>query len=339
MRNFFATAVAVLGLQAVPGLQIVSPVAAQERVTLVLNWVPSGDHAPLYYAIQQGWYRDAGVDVKLEIARGSGASSARVGAGAEMGIADLGSAMVARGAGADLTAVMNIFANSPQGFYWLKSSGIQSAKDFTGRKLGNPPGDAARVMWPAIAKRIGIDPGGVSWVNINPAAKPAALLSKQVDGTTFFYNYHYIMQREIGDDLGFASWRSLGLNLYGNSLLANGKFMKEKPNAVRAVVQVTQRAYLHCIKTPEPCIAAMTAVVSGIKAEEEMQNWKLTVSALMDDDAFRTEAFGWFVPKRVQEDLAVVRETFELKQSFEADAIATNAFLDRSLRLPPRQPN
>ena len=121
-----------------------------------------------------------------------------VGAGAEMGIADLGSVMVARGAGADLVAVMNIFANSPQGFYWLKSSGIDSAREFAGRKLGNPPGDAARVMWPAIAKRIGIDPGGVTWVNINPAAKPAALLSKQIDVTTFFYNYHYIMVREIG---------------------------------------------------------------------------------------------------------------------------------------------
>jgi NitT/TauT family transport system substrate-binding protein len=331
MRKWFAAAAL-----AVIGSQIVSPASAQERVTLVLNWVPSGDHAPLYYAIQQGWYREAGVDVRLEVARGSGASASRVGAGAEMGISDLGSVMVAKGAAADLVAVMNIFANSPQGFYWLKSSGINSPKDFVGRKLGNPPGDAARVMWPAIAKRIGIDPKGVNWVNINPAAKPAALLSKQVDGTTFFYNYHYIMEREIGADLGFASWRSLGLNLYGNSLIANGKFMKEKPNAVRAVVQVSQRAYLHCIKTPDPCIAAMTAAVSGIKADEEMQNWKLTVSALMDDNAFRTEAFGWFVAKRVEEDLAVVRENFELKYPFEASSVYTNAFLDKALKLPAK---
>ena len=333
MGRWLAAALAVVGLHCA------SAAVAQERVTLVLNWVPSGDHAPLYYAIQQGWYRDAGVDLKLEIARGSGASAARVGSGAEMGISDLGSVMVARGAGADLVAVMNIFANSPQGFYWLKSSGITSVKDFAGRKLGNPPGDAARVMWPAIAKRAGVDANAVTWVNINPAAKPAALISKQVDGTTFFYNYHYIMEREIGADLGFASWRSLGLNLYGNSLIANGKFLKEKKDIVRAVTRVSQRAYLHCIENPAPCIAAMTAVVSGIKAEEEMQNWNLTVSALFDDDAFRNQAFGWFVPKRVQDDLAVVRETFELKQPFEADAVTTNELLDTSLRLPARRTN
>ena len=324
---------------AVVGLHCASAAVAQERVTLVLNWVPSGDHAPLYYAIQQGWYREAGVDLKLEIARGSGASAARVGSGAEMGISDLGSVMVARGAGADLVAVMNIFANSPQGFYWLKSSGITSVKDFAGRKLGNPPGDAARVMWPAIAKRAGVDANAVTWVNINPAAKPAALISKQIDGTTFFYNYHYIMEREIGADLGFASWRSLGLNLYGNSLITNGKFLKDKKDVARAVTRVSQRAYLQCIENPAPCIAAMTAVVSGIKADEERQNWDLTVSALFDDDAFRNQAFGWFVPKRVQDDLAVVSETFELKQPFQADAVTTNELLDTSLRLPARRTN
>lgn len=328
MRKWLAAAAAIVGLQ------IAAPAAAQERVTLALNWTPSGDHAPLYYAIQQGWYRAAGADVRLEIARGSGASAARVGAGAEMGISDLGSVMVARGAGADIVAVMNIFANSPQGFYWLRSSGIQSVRDFTGRRLGNPPGDAARVMWPAIARRLGMEANAVTWVNINPAAKPAALISRQVDGTTFFYNYHYIMEREIGADLGFASWRSLGLNLYGNSLIANERFLREKADVARAVVRVTQRAYLHCVQTPEPCVAAMAAAVSGIKPEEEIQNWRLTVAELFNDDAFRNQAFGFMVPERVRADLAVVRETFELQRPFEAEAVATNALLDTTLRLP-----
>jgi hypothetical protein len=67
-----------------------------------------------------------------------------------------------------------------------------------------------------------------------------------------------------------------------------------------------------------------------------MQNWKLTVSALMDDNAFRTEAFGWFVAKRVEEDLAVVRENFELKYPFEASSVYTNAFLDKALKLPAK---
>jgi len=319
------------------GFHLATAALAQERVTLVLNWVPSGDHAPLYFGIQRGWFREAGVDLRLEVGRGSGAAASRVGAGAEMGIADLGAAMVARGAGADVVAVMNMFANSPQGFYWLRSSGIQTPQDLAGRRLGNPPGDAARVMWPAMARRLGMDPAAVTWVNINPAAKPAALLSRQVEGTTFFYNYHYIMQREFGADLGFASWRSLGLNLYGNSLIANGRFLRDKPDAARAVVRTAQRAYLACVADPAPCVQAMASSVSGMEPAEELQNWALTVDALFDDEAFRTQAFGWFVPERVRADYDVVRETFELQRPFEPTAVATNALLDTALRLPGRR--
>lgn len=333
MRKWFAAALAFAGLGSATGA------SAQERVTFVLNWTPSGDHAPLYFAVQQGRFRQAGVDLRLETGRGSGAAASRVGAGAEMGIADLGAAMVARGAGADVVAVMNIFANSPQGFYWLRSSGVGSVRDLAGRRLGNPPGDAARVMWPAIARKVGMDANAVTWVNINPATKPAALLSKQVEGTTFFYNYHYIMEREIGADLGFASWRSLGLNLYGNSIVANGRFLRDRPAVARAVVQTAQRAYLQCVAEPEPCVRAMADAVSGMKPEEEMQNWRLTVEALFDDDAFRDRAFGWFVPERVRADLEVVRETFELQKPFRPEEAATNDLLDTALRLPARRPS
>ena len=49
--------------------------------------------------------------------------------------------------------MMNVYANSPQGMYWLKSSGITGVKDFAGKKIGNPAGDGARTMWPALAKK------------------------------------------------------------------------------------------------------------------------------------------------------------------------------------------
>ena len=45
------------------------------------------------------------------------------------------------------------------------------------------------------------------------------------------------------------------------------------------------------------------------------------------------------MPERVRADLAVVRETFELQRPFEAEAVATNAMLDTSLRLPARRTN
>ena len=54
--------------------------------------------------------------------------------------------------------MFNVYANSPQGLYWLKSSGIKSVKDLAGKKIGNPAGDGARTIWPALAKANGMDP-------------------------------------------------------------------------------------------------------------------------------------------------------------------------------------
>lgn len=58
---------------------------------------------------------------------------------------------------------------------------MNGPKDFPGHKIGNPPGDASRVMWPAFAKAAGIAPNAVTFVNIGPTAKIAALKSHTVD--------------------------------------------------------------------------------------------------------------------------------------------------------------
>ena len=43
------------------------PAAAQEEVTVTLNWTAGGDHAPIYWAQEQGWYADAGLDLYLSV--------------------------------------------------------------------------------------------------------------------------------------------------------------------------------------------------------------------------------------------------------------------------------
>src|SRR6202171_2278607 len=165
------------------------PAAAGESVNLILNWAPTADHSPFYYAKAQGWYEKAGIDLTIEVGKGSGVSSLKVGSGGSpFGIADLATMLVARSKGADVVALMSIYANTGQTFYWLKSYGVDGAKTFPGHKIGNPPGDASRVMWPAFAKAAGITADAVSFVNVEPTAKIAALKRHTVDIIIDFYN-------------------------------------------------------------------------------------------------------------------------------------------------------
>lgn len=49
--------------------------AFAEDLSLPLNWKAGGDHAPIYYAPEQGWCKEAGVDLDVRQGSGSGASA------------------------------------------------------------------------------------------------------------------------------------------------------------------------------------------------------------------------------------------------------------------------
>ena len=120
-----------------------APAFAQQKLDFILNWVPGGDHAPYYYAKKMGWYKDAGLDVNLEPGKGSAVAVQKVAAGAnQIGLADMPNALTLRGKGADTVGVFNVYANSPQGLYWLKSSGIKSVRISPARRSATRPATA-----------------------------------------------------------------------------------------------------------------------------------------------------------------------------------------------------
>ncbi|MEX2631198.1 MAG: ABC transporter substrate-binding protein [Tistlia sp.] len=335
MRIERSLAVALLGAA---GLLLAAPAPARAADTveasLILNWIAGGDHAPYYYAKQEGWYEAAGLDLDIEQGKGSQLAAQRVGIGSnELGLADMGVVLIAKGEGAEVVAIMNVYANTPQGFYWLKSSGIEGPKDFPGKKIGNPPGDAARAMFPAFAQAVGIEADSVQWINVQANAKLSALKAGSIDVTTSFYNIHHIFQAQLGDDMGFVSWAEVGVNPYGNSLIANAEFLEENPEAVRAFVEVTQKAFAHCVEEPEACVAALVAANTGLKQDNELQNWEL-VTELMSNEHSRTVGLGHFEEARMTDDYALVDQYFEIKNPFEVESAYTNEFIDTSIKMP-----
>jgi NitT/TauT family transport system substrate-binding protein len=228
--------------------------------------------------------------------------------------------------------VFNVYANSPQGLYWLKSSGIKGIKDFPGKKIGNPAADGARPMWPALAKANGIDPKSVTWVNVDANAKLSALKSKAIDVTTSFYNIHHIFQRELGDDMGFVAWREVGLNPYGNSVIVNSAFLAKNKPLVDKFVKVTQRAFATCVKDPRPCVKALVDANGALQFDNELTNWSL-VEVLMSDRFSREVALGIHDDGRMKADYELVRDYVGLDKPFDVKTTYTNEFLDRSVKM------
>jgi len=329
MRRSTSVLAAAFGAVLLPGAG-----HAATEVAFILNWIAGGDHAPYYYAQQEGWYEEAGIDLSIQQGKGSTQAAQQTGIGAsQIGLADLSNALIAIGKGAELTAVMNIYANSPYGMYWLKSSGIEGIEDFPGKRIGNPPADAARAMWPALAKAAGIDPQSVRWVNVQPNAKLSALKAGSIDITTSFYNIHHIFERELGDDMGYFAWHEHGFNPYGNSIIVHTPFLEENPEVVDAFVETTQRAFHFCVDNPEPCVEALVDANTGLKKDNELENWSLVVE-LMTDEHSTTVGLGHFKPERMQDDYELVATYFELDEPFAIEDHYTNEFIDTSIKMP-----
>lgn len=317
-------------------MMLTGPALASEKLNLVLNWTPGADHAPIFYALEQGRYAKAGIDLTVESGKGSAMSAQAVGAGASpIGIAEMGTAFVANSKGADLVAVMAIYANSPFVLYWKKSSGINGPKDFAGRTLGNPPADAARVMWPAFAKAVGLADGAVSFVNLAPQAKMPTLVAGRVDIISDFYNGHDVKLREVGNDLGFIRWSEVGINPYGNSFIVNRDYLKKKPEVVRNFVQVTQRAYADCVANQAPCIAALMKRASGLEERAMIDQWG-RVKELMADPYTTGTALGGFEKGRMAATYDLVKTYFTLDKAFDPQTAYTNEFLSTDIRMPAK---
>jgi NitT/TauT family transport system substrate-binding protein len=330
--------IAKLALTAIAGVALTTSSASAEKLTFTLNWVAGGDHAPYFYAQKMGRYKDAGIDIDFETGRGSAASAQKVGAGqSQLGLSDMAGVLLFRGKGADLVGLMNVYANSPQGLYWRKSSGIKTAKDLAGKKIGNPAGDGARTMWPALAKTLGIDPNSVTWVNIAANAKLGALKAGTIDATTSFFNLHHVFARELGDDMGFLAWKDAGVNPYGNSIIANGKWLSTNKDVAAKFIKITQAAFAECAKKPEPCVQALVEANSGLLVKNETDNWHL-VTMLMSDDTSTKVALGWHDDKRMAADYKLINEYLTIEKPYDIKSAYTNEFLDKSVKMPPINP-
>lgn len=325
MPKILLGTVAALSLTAMP--------AAAQQVSLILNWTPGADHAPLYRALDAGWYADAGLSLTIDTGRGSAMSAQSVGVGAhQIGIAEMGTAFVMKSQGADLVAVMALYANSPFTFYWLKSRGIETVADFPGHSIGNPPADAARVMWPAFAAATGIPVDSVEFVNVAPQAKIPTMAAGQIDITSDFWNGHDAKLNEFGDDLGYVRWSELGINPYGNSFIVNAEYLAANRAAVATFVEVTQRAYAACVEDPAPCIDALLANASGLDRGQMEDQWG-RVKELMADEFTTTVALGWLDGGQIAATYDLVETYFELQQPFDPATAFTTEFLDQSIRM------
>lgn len=100
-----------------------------QTVRVQLKWKHQFQFAGFYAAIEQGYYRNAGLDVQLsELTPNINPVDPLIAGRTQFAVADTG-ALIYRSNGVPLIALANIFQHSPSILMALESSGIRELED------------------------------------------------------------------------------------------------------------------------------------------------------------------------------------------------------------------
>src|SRR5215472_10209464 len=195
---------------------------ALDKVTLVTDFGYKGRHAFFFDALDRGYYRDAGLEVKIVRSEGAVDAIRQVGAGNAMfGFADAGAVILARANDQiPVKLVAIVYRKPPQAIFCREDSGLKKPKDLEGNAIADNAGGATPALFPAFAKAAGIDAQKVRWVVAGTETLPGLLAANKVPCVSQFTMGEALLrsQLEPGANLVRFAFADVGLSYYGNGI-------------------------------------------------------------------------------------------------------------------------
>lgn len=311
-------------------LAILGSASAQgklDKVNFLLNWTILGDHAPYYVASEKGWYEEAGLDVAISLGQGSGFTVQAVDAGKfDIGISDAPVVVAGRANGAKVKIVGIIFDKHPNNMFFWIDSGITTPQDLVGKTVAVPVADGHKVMWPAFAEMIGVDPDSVEFVNIDPAAKVSALAARRADVVFELYSGKPFMEKAIpADQLGNIVWADYGFDLYAHSYITSDRVLEERPDVIRRFLDVSYRAWQWTLENPEEAIAIL-AKYHPINTDDFLENL-LTMEEFFQTDRYRDIGIGYIDRERAELTMEIISQYQGVDIDFDVDEMFDSNYL------------
>jgi NitT/TauT family transport system substrate-binding protein len=320
----------IVGLVVALGPDTPSAQPPPQKVVFALNWFPVGDHAAYWVALEKGYYRQRGLDVDMQNSKGSGDSIAKVDTGrADVGLADSAVVIASAARGTRIKVVGMVFDKSPLNIWSHKAAPITKPKDLEGKTVAAPPGDGQRQMFPAFARLHGIDQTKVTWVNIEPAAKPVAFAEKRVDAVADYTTGLPFYEKAVGKgNAVMLPWADHGFDMYSMSIIASEKTMKERGPVLKAFLEASYLGWRDVMSDPKSALEIFKKRVPEIDLSIIEPNMMMGLE-LMKTDRYAKNGIGWMEEKKMCDSVDLVNTYMGVPTKVECKAVYTNEFLTK----------
>ena len=312
-----------------------APAFAAEKTTATirLDFIIGGKHAPWYVAQEKGFYSKRGLSVTIQPGTGSADTVRAVGAGlAELGFADLTTAVVARSRGTPVQAVAQL-GYVPTTILWREDTPIKNLKDLEGKSFAISPGQAQWFLMPAFARLNNIDYKAIKIQETAAPLQPAALVAKKVDFIVMFRASNDEVAEAAATKQGIKLKRVYmkdnGLNIYGSSLIVKEDDVKRRPEMIRAYVEGTMEG----LRYSRDHLDEALAIILKQKPELDKDLTRLQLKNAIDEVFIPPESlesgFGYMKPDIMEKTVGVTNDFFEVAKKVTAGEVYTNQFIKK----------
>src|SRR5215470_16235022 len=233
--------VAGAGLALLSAIAPSQPALAQaaDKVTVRFTWKLKGEYAPLFVALDKGYYRAEGLDVDL--AEGSGAQTVLklLASGNEkVGYGPAVSAAQAISQGLPVKVVALYQTKAPMGVVSFPDVTLKTPKDLEGKRLAISVGETFGDMLVPFCRINNVDIDKIQKIQMEASVRSAQFLTRKIDVMSVYLSNEW-PQLEKRANIKFNMLRvsDYGLNLLGASMIVANAFAEQNPDTVRRLLR------------------------------------------------------------------------------------------------------
>ncbi|HSG02680.1 MAG TPA: ABC transporter substrate-binding protein [Marinobacterium sp.] len=255
------------------GLQLSVSAAANDKLTVLLDWFVNPDHGPLIVAQELGYFKDQGLDVELVAPADPSAPPKLVAAGqADIAISYQPQLHLQVSEGLPLKRVGTLVATPLNCLLVLEDGPIKTPADLKGKTIGFSVAGVEEALLTAVLGRYGVNFSDVELVNVNFSLSPS-LMSGQVDAVIGAFRNFELNQMDIEQTPGRCFYiEEEGVPAYDELIyVANPKLMDV--DKVQRFLTAVELATQYIVNHPEKSWELFAATSSELQDELNARAW------------------------------------------------------------------
>jgi putative hydroxymethylpyrimidine transport system substrate-binding protein len=291
-----AALTAALALSACGTKQDALTAPATKPFTVMLDWFPNADHAPLYAAISDGYFRTVGLDVQPIVPSETAEPLKLLAAGkVDMAISYEPQLLLARDQGLKLVSIAALVQRPLTSIIALPSAHVQKVSELAGKRVGTAGiGYQAAELHSAL-QAAGVNPASVQEANVGFNLVPAMLSGKVAATLGGYWNYEAIQLEQMHKHPVVIPIDQAGVPTYDELVLVVREEQAHHDGQdLRAFMQALTRGEQQV--RANPAAAAALIVKANPEAEPKLQRASIEKTLPATVPANHSNPFGWQNP-------------------------------------------